>query len=121
MIENGAELGPGTDVLLGQLRNPCPPHRGVAHFAAPFVKLGEPDQGHEIALVGFQRRFQRDALRGIVAGDSMGLREIEPERGCLRVGLGRGLEVKPRRRLIVASQRFHAEDIVRDRVVGAQP
>ena len=81
------------------------------------MMLCEPDQCHQIALVDRESGFDRFALSRVIAGTLVDPGKIEPEYGCVRIGLRGRLEMTSRRRQIAADKRFCTEDVVRDRMI----
>jgi len=121
MIENGAQIGRGADMLRGQSDDSGPADRRVPEFAASLMKLGDPDQPHQVALVGLQRGFERRPLGRIVAAEPVHLGEVEPQRRGAWIGPRRRLEMLARGGHVVAPHRFHPEHVEGCRVVGPKP
>ena len=73
-----------------------------------------------MALIGFKCGFERGAFSLIIAGDLVDLGKIEPQRGSPGIRLDRRFEMAPGRVGILPDERFHAEDVVSDRVIGTE-
>ena len=120
MVEDGAKIGAGTDVLGRQRANAGPAGCRVGKFTTPLMKFGEPDQCHQVALVGLECRFESAAFRPVVAAEPMRLRQIQPQRCDLRVSARGCLEMAARGLDVVPGQCLHAENVVGDRMLAVE-
>jgi hypothetical protein len=113
VFEDRVELGRRIRVLTGELRDAGPTHHCVAKLAAAFVQLAKANQRHEIALIRLERRFERRALGMVIAGKTVSLGKIEPQRRSGGVGTRRRVEVALSSGEIVPIERLDAQQIMR--------
>ena len=89
----------------------------AAHFPAPFVQLGQPDQRHQVKLVDRQRLLERRPLGVVVAGQTLGLGQVHPQGDRRRICRGGSLEMLDRLTDIARLERRQTQGIARFGVV----
>ena len=81
------------------------------------MKLREPDQRHQIALIRLERRFKRFALAWIIAQLPSRLGEIEPQRSSLGIGFRGRCKVLRRGLGIARIEELHSTHVPGNRVI----